>query len=391
MFLHKVDSLASQRARRWGAAIALTVGLVGCSGNSGPVAESEAEAPVAQADSPVVVATTSVLCDLTQQIAETTIALTCLLDPGTDPHTYQAKPSDRQALEQADLVLYDGYGYAPTLIEMVEGITTGATRVAVYEQAVPTPLMGEAHNHDHDAEAAHADGDGHDHSAGEHDAEAVHADGDDHDHDHSAEAGDNHADDHDHGTAEANLVPDPHIWHSATHNAAMVSVIADRLAEINPDQADLYAENANRLVSQFAEIDRWIQTQVATVPADQRQLVTTHNAFGYFADAYGFEVKGALSGLSTDEKPTPGALTALVEQVKAAQVPAIFAETTTNPQLIETVAKDAGVAVAEQPLFVEGPGGPGSAAETMQDVLVVNTCVVVEALGGSCDRAIAPL
>jgi manganese/iron transport system substrate-binding protein len=130
---------------------------------------------------------------------------------------------------------------------------------------------------------------------------------------------------------------------------------------------------------------------VATVPPGQRQLVTTHDSFGYFADAYGFEVQGALSGLSTDERPTPGALTALVDQVKSAQVPAIFAETTTNPQLIETVAKDAGVAVADQPLFVEGPGGPGSKAETVQAMLVVNTCVVVEALGGRCDRASAPL
>jgi manganese/iron transport system substrate-binding protein len=358
MLLHKMARSVPSGTRRWGAAIALAVGLVGCSGNGNPVAESAAETPAAQTEAPVVVVTTSVLCDLTQQIAETTVALTCLLDPGTDPHTYQVKPSDRQALEQADLILYDGYGSAPTLITMVEESTTSATRVAVYEQAVPTPLMGAAHDHDHD---------------------------------HSTEAAQEHSDESADHADEANLVPDPHIWHSATHNAAMASVIADRLAEANPDQADLYADNASRLVSQFEEIDRWIQTQVATVPAAQRQLVTTHDSFGYFADAYGFEVKGALSGLSTDEKPTPGALTALVEQVKAAQVPAIFAETTTNPQLIETVAKDAGVTVAEQPLFVEGPGGPGSAAETMQDVLVVNTCVVVEALGGSCDRDSAPL
>ncbi|MGB6015044.1 MAG: metal ABC transporter substrate-binding protein [Nodosilinea sp.] len=315
----------------------------------------------------MVVATTSVICDLTQQIAETTVALTCLLDPGTDPHTYQVKPSDRQAIEQADLILYDGYGASPNLISMVENSTGEARRLAVYEQAVPTPLMGADHDHDHDhgAEAIHVDGTAHD-------------DDDDKNHAHSA-------------TADADLVPDPHIWHSATHNAAMVAVIAETLAEINPDQATLYTENADRIAAQFAEIDGWIQTQVATVPADQRQLVTTHDSFGYFAEAYGFEVKGALSGLSTDEKPTPGALTALVDQVKATQVPAIFAENTTNPQLIEAVAKDAGVTVAEQPLFVEGPGGPSSAAETVQAMLVANTCAVVEALGGSCDRASAPL
>ncbi|MBE9159623.1 zinc ABC transporter substrate-binding protein [Nodosilinea sp. LEGE 06152] len=359
-------------AGRWPSlGLVLALGLVGCSGDDAAVAPADGSAAVAQADAPVVVATTSVICDLTEQIAETTVALTCLLEPGVDPHTYQIKPSDRQAIEQANLILYDGYNAAPRLIAMVEDSTTDAERVAVFEAAVPSPLMGAAHDHDHGAEAAH-----------------------DHDHDHGAEAAHDH--DHEHGddqsaTANAELVPDPHVWHNATHNAAIATVIAESLAQINPDQAAFYSENADRLTSQFAEIDRWIQTQVATVPVNQRQLVTTHEAFGYFADAYGFEVKGALSGLSTDEKPTPGALTALVDQVKAAQVPAIFAENTTNPQLIESVAKDAGVTVAEQPLYVEGPGEPGSDADTVQAMLVANTCTVVEALGGSCDRASAPL
>lgn len=354
--------------------LVLSLGLIGCSGDDAAVTVPAGDAAVVQADAPVVVATTSVICDLTQQIAETTVALTCLLEPGIDPHTYQVKPSDRQAIEQADLILYDGYDAAPRLIAMVEDSTTDAERVAVYEEAVPNPLMGAAHDHDHGAKATHDEGD-------DHGAEAAH----DHAHDHDS------GDDYAYDATAVELVPDPHVWHSANHNGAMVKVIAASLAQVNPNQANLYAENASRLASQFVELDTWIQTQVATVPASQRQLVTTHEAFGYFADAYGFEVKGALSGLSTDEKPTPGALTALVDQVKEAQVPAIFAENTTNPQLIEAVAKDAGVTVADQPLYVEGPGEPGSAAETVQAMLVANTCTVVDALGGSCDRASAPL
>ena len=366
MVFCRAAALASGRRIGLGAGL-LALGLVGCSGGgptaTAPEAGAGGDPPVAQAERPVVVATTGVLCDLTQQIAETTVALTCLLDPGTDPHTYQVKPSDRQAIEQADLILYDGYGFAPTLIAMVEDSATEAARVAVYEAAVPTPLLGAAHDHGHDH--------GHDQDA------AAHDDGHDDGHDHGAEA-----------AAEA--VPDPHIWHDAAHNAAMVAVIAERLAVANPTQADRYATNAERLATQFNAIDGWIQTQVATVPASARQLVTTHDAFGYFAEAYGFEVKGALTDLNADAKPTPGTLTALVEQVKAAQVPAIFAETTTAPQLIETVARDAGVTVAEQPLFVEGPGGPGTEAVTMQDLLVVNTCAIVEGLGGRCDRTTAP-
>ncbi|MEO1067639.1 MAG: metal ABC transporter substrate-binding protein [Cyanobacteria bacterium J06638_6] len=357
-----------------GLGLALVLGVAGCSGDQGS-GEEAGESALTDENSPrpAVVATTSVICDLTEQIAAQSIALTCLLEPGTDPHTYQVKPSDRQAIEQADLILYDGYGFAPTLISLIQDSTTPAPQVAVYEEAVPEPLMGAAHDHDHAGageatDHAHDDGDGH-----------AHDDGDGHAHD----DGDGHA--------EAELVPDPHIWHSAANNAAIATVVADQLTQLNPAQADLYTENADRLGAQFDEIERWIQAQVATVPADQRQLITTHDAFGYFAAAYGLEVSGALSGLSTDEKPTPATLTARVDQIKSAQVPAIFAETTTNAQLIETVAKNAGVSVAEQPLWVEGPGGPGTPAATTQAMLVANTCAVVDALGGMCLRDSAPL
>ena len=357
------------------AAVSLTFGLIGC-GQSDTVETSEA--PVAEtAALPQVVATTSVLCDLTEQVAADTIALTCLMEPGQDPHTYQARPSDRQAIDEADLVLYDGYNFAPSVSGLVEASSNTAPKVAVFEAAVTDPLMGKGHDHDHN----HAEGEAHDHGEGEaHD----HAEGEAHDHDHAeGEA-------HDHGET-ADLVPDPHIWHSASNNAAMVEVIATNLAQINPDQADFYQDNAALLSAQFTELDGWIQTQVDTIPVNNRRLVTTHDSFRYFADAYDFEVKGALSGLSTEEKPSAGALTALVDQVKGATVPAIFAETTTNPDLINTVANDAGVKVAEQPLFVEGPGGPGTTAETTQAMLVANTCTIVNALGGTCDEEDAPI
>jgi manganese/iron transport system substrate-binding protein len=359
-----------QRRLRTGVLLGLGATLLGCATHGEPTATTDTGSTD---EVPQVVATTSILCDLTEQIAEATIDLTCLMDPGQDPHTYQVRPSDRQAIEQADLILYDGYDFAPGIIAMVEDSDSAIPRVAVYEAAVTNPLLGEGHSHDHE----------HDHGEDDH--------GHDDDHGHSHDHGhDDHG--HDDGAvADADLVPDPHIWHNATNNAAITQVIVDSLVDLNPDQAELYQDNGDRIIAQFNDIDGWIQTQVTTVPANQRQLVTTHDAFRYFADAYGFEVKGALSGLSTEEQPTPGTLTGLVEQVKTAEVPAIFAETTTNPQLIETVATDAGVTVADQPLFVEGPGGPGTAAETTQEMLVVNTCTIVDALGGSCVRDSAPI
>ncbi|WP_346293356.1 metal ABC transporter substrate-binding protein [Sphaerothrix gracilis] len=326
--------------------LSLAVALVGC--QSAPSSQPPAaDAPLPKTALPKVVATTSVLCDLAQQLAQSTVTLTCLMSPGQDPHTYQARPADRQALDQADLVLYGGYSFAPNLESLIAASRNQAVRVAVYEAAVPQPLAREEHGHD-----------SHGHEEDEHDS----------------------------GSSA-----DPHIWHDATHNAAIVEVIAAQLADVHPEQAEFYQTQADQLSAQFAELDRWIQDQVATVPAGDRKLVTTHNSFQYFAAAYGFEVAGALSGLSTAEKPAAGDLTALVDQVKAAQVPTIFAETTVNPKLMATVARDAGVEVAAQPLFVEGPGGVETAAATTQAMLVENTCVIVTGLGGSCDRSSSPL
>ncbi len=345
--------------------MAFCVGVAGCTqgptGNAARSSSASQSTAAAPTESIQVVATTSVLCDLTQQIAQETLDLTCLMDPGQDPHTYQAQPRDRQAIDNADLVLYDGYDASPALISLVQASSNAAPKVAVYEEAVPTPLMGKGHHHDH------AEGE-HDHAEGEHD----HAEGE-------------------HKHAEGGAVPDPHVWHSAENVAAIARTIGRHLEAVNPAEAERYAQSVADLEAQFMALDEWIKAQVETVPVGQRKLVTAHDAFRYFAKSYGLEVKGALGGLSTREQPSAQALAELVEQVKGSGVPAIFAESTTNPELINTVATSAGVKVADRPLLVEGPGVKGSGAETTQAMLVANTCTIVQALGGTCDPKTAPL
>ncbi|NEZ56373.1 metal ABC transporter substrate-binding protein [Adonisia turfae] len=367
----------------WIASVSMLVGLVGC---AQPATQNDTAASgdntTTAVNLPQVVATTSVLCDLTQQIAQDTVALTCLMEPGQDPHTYAAAPSDRKAIDEADLVLYDGYGFAPQLIAMVEASTNTAPKVAVYEQAVPNPLLADPHDHDHG------------HGKEDH-GEETHADHGEENHDHEAHADhgeENHGHEtHAEGTDKEELVADPHIWHNALNTSNITEVIADQLQQINPDQADLYGQNAALLTTQFAELHTWIEAQVTTIPASNRKLVTTHEAFNYFADAYGLELEAALSGINTETSPSASRVADLVDDVKTLGVPAIFAETTSNTQLIETLAKNANVKVAPNPLFVEGPGGPGTRAETMQAMLVSNTCTVVNALGGTCVEADAPL
>jgi len=186
-------------------------------------------------------------------------------------------------------------------------------------------------------------------------------------------------------------VADPHVWHSPQNGQKLTAIVAAQLSQLIPAQADRYQQAAQALTGELQALDRWIQTQVATVPPDRRRLITTHDALRYYAQTYGFEVKGALSGLSTEERPTPSKLAELVKLVKAANVPAIFAEASTNPKTIATVAREAGVQVAPNPLYIDGPGAPGTAGSTYQTMLISNTCTVVNALGGQCEPQTAPL
>ena len=193
--------------------------------------------------SPKVVASYSVLCDLTQQIAQDTADVTCLIEAGKDPHLYSATPADRRAIETADLVLYGGYGFEPDIIQMVEATDGDTPEIAVSEVAVTEPLLGAAHDHgshgdhhdEHDdhGEEGHDDHDehghdehdhsdhnkagheGHDHGEEDHDDHGKEGH-DEHGHDDHGEEDHDHHDEHghdDHGEEEGE--PDPHVWHDA--------------------------------------------------------------------------------------------------------------------------------------------------------------------------------
>lgn len=341
--------MSIQRQRIWGSPLlALTVSILSACTPSTPISQTSPVAPTNTATTSPnlkVVATSSVLCDLTKTIAADTIDLTCLVKAGTDPHVYEPTPEDRKAIENAQLVLYSGYDFEPSLIKLIKASSSPGTKVAVGEMAVPKPLMGE-HAHDHGA----------DHAKEEKSAEGKpHAEGEE---------------------------PDPHIWHDAQNGVQMVKVIQDKLAKAAPANADLYAKNAQALTTELTQIDSWIESQIATIPAATRKLVTTHDALGYYAEAYGITVEGALQGLSTDEKPTAGRVKELTEEIKADRVPTIFAEVTENTKLLETVAKEANVKISQQELFADGLGEAGSAGETYSKMLMANTQAIVEGLGG---------
>ncbi|MEO0770537.1 MAG: zinc ABC transporter substrate-binding protein [Cyanobacteria bacterium J06649_4] len=367
-------------------ALSLILGAVSCTqpestqsttaGSDQPQAETSAEA------GDQVIASYSVLCDMTEQIAETTVDVTCLIDAGQDPHAYSPTPEDRRAIEEADLVLYGGYDFEPGIIQMIEATDSSAPKVAVSETAVSDPLMGEAHDH-----GAH--GHGEEHSKEEHSEEDHHAEGEhdhDHDHDHHAE-GEEHSEDEAH--ADGEMVADPHVWHDAEIGIAMAEVIQTQLSERFPENAELYEANAAALIEELEQLDTWIQTQIDTIPADNRTLISTHDALGYYAAAYGIELEPVLDSFSTEARPSAADVKALTDVVESKSVPSIFVESTSNPGLVETVSRETDIAVSQDPIYADGLGEAGTSAATYQGMLVTNTCNIVNGLGGTCDQAAA--
>jgi manganese/iron transport system substrate-binding protein len=315
----------------WFVASLLTVGML--SGCTTPTTQQPGENPSPTASaSPVVatnsnikvVATNTVLCDLTKQIAANSVNVVCLLAPGSDPHVYKLTPEARKSIEDAQLVLYGGYDFEPELIKAIKATSNPAPKIAVHELAVPKPQQFEEHGKSTD---------------------------------------------------------DPHVWHNAQHGSKIAETIATNLEKLVPAQAATYKQNTQKLTSEIGQLDTWIKSQISTIPADKKVLFTTHDALGYYSTAYGIPVD-ALEGLSTEEKPNAARAKEMVGKIKKAAVPTIFAELTLNPKLITAIAKEANVKVAEQELYVDGLGEAGSPGETYQKMLVSNTKTIVEGLGG---------
>jgi manganese/iron transport system substrate-binding protein len=294
--------------------------LTGCDRSTNQSREN----PAANSGKPKVVVTTSVLCDLTKQIAAETIDLVCLLPPGSDPHIYQLTPAARQAIEDAKLILYGGYGFEPELIKAIEATSNPAPKVAVAEIAVPQPQQF---------------------------------------------------------TEDGKSTSDPHVWHNAKHGAKIVETIANNLVKVAPNNSAIYKQNTQKLTSEIVQIDRWIKTEIDTIPPINRVLFTTHDALGYYSKAYGIPV-AALEGLSTDERPNAARLRELIDKIRKTQVPTIFVEATVNPQSIETISKETKVKISPQKIYADGLGEVNSAGSTYQKMLISNTKAIVEGLGG---------
>ena len=273
---------------------------------------------------PQVVVTSTIITNLAAEIGGEEVQITGILKPGADPHIYEPVPADSRVLEKANLILYNGYNLEPGIIKLMNATGGNVKKIPVGEVVKYLKL----------------------------------------------------------DKGKGKIVPDPHVWGSAANVISMVKAIRDSLIELSPEDKNKFVENAKRLTDELQQLHIWINQQIQTIPSYKRKLITTHDAFQYYGNAYKIEISGTLIGISTEEQPSAQTVKKLVESIKKIGVSAIFAETTINPALIKTVAEEAGVKLAPTPLFSDSIGAKGSNGDTYIKMMVANTRAIVEALGG---------
>ncbi len=336
-----------------------------------------------------VVVTTTIWGDVVSNVTGDSAAVEVLFPIGADPHDYQLSAAQAASMQQADLVVVNGLALEEGILDVIEGLEADGANV-VEVAALLDPLAfgkgSHAHEDEHsddehsdeegeDSEDEHSDEEGEhseeDHGAeGECDPEAGHGDHDEQDGDH----GDEEADEH--GHAEGSC--DPHVWMDPLRVAAAAELIAEELAALDPS-VDWMA-NATAYADELRALDAEVVSMLDAVREDRRKMVTNHEAFGYFAERYDFELVGVVvPGGSTLADPSSAELAELVDVMTDENIDVIFAETTEPAALAEAVAAEVGdVDVVE--LFTGSLGGPGSGAETYVDFVRTNAERVAGAL-----------
>jgi manganese/iron transport system substrate-binding protein len=271
---------------------------------------------------PRVVASTTIIAQLADEVGAGRVGVHALLHPDQDPHTYEPVPRDGLAFERADLILLNGYDldfWAERLAASGGRANRPVVRVAEEVRTDPLPWPGD------------------------------------------------------------DTMVDPHLWMDPLLTIGFVEVIRDALISIDPDGAEDYRHSAAALIARLEELDGWIAAEIERIPAERRLLVTTHDAYRYFGRRYGIHILDTIWGISTEEEPSAFEIARLFRNLQDYRVPA-FVETTINPQLMREIAGQAGVRLGGE-LYADALGTPGSGAETYIGMMQHNVRTIVTALG----------
>jgi len=275
-----------------------------------------------------VVATTTILGDLAQNVIGDEGEVIVLMPIGVNPHDFQASSQQVAAIQKADLVVANGLGLEEGLNDVLEAAASDGVRVWYVGPDIDPRLFVEAPD----------------------------------------------ADEHDEGLL------DPHFWLDPMKDVNAARLLAGHLSEIAPDRD--WSVGADAYIVELEQVDDESFEMLAVVPQADRKLVTNHRAFGYFADRYDFEMIGTvIPGGAMLANPSSSELASLVETIEREQVPAIFTETVESDVLARTVAAEVGYDIEIVELYTGSLGEPGTEGDSLVGLLRANARRIAEALG----------
>ncbi|MBR3369239.1 MAG: zinc ABC transporter substrate-binding protein [Rhodobacteraceae bacterium] len=290
-------------------------------------------APGAMADdAPLrVLATIGMIADVAHNVAGPCANVSTLIGAGTDPHDYSATPRDVQALASAELILYVDAALEERLAGVLQNFTDR------------TPTIGLV--------AATFEG-----------AELL-------------------------GDPDAPGTLDPHLWMDVSRWMRIAPVIADEITRLRPACEQGIQDNLAQYMARLGALHGWVGETVATIPPQHRMLVTAHDAFAYYSDAYGMEASEAIEGLSTTSEASIRDIRDVAAFVVDNNVPAVFVETTLNPRTIDALIAEArslghDVTLGGE-LYSDAMGDDGTAEGTYIGMIRHNTATIAQALGGT--------
>ena len=290
-----------------GAALASLVLVAGCNGSAASPSPSESTGAAADY---TVIATTSVFADLAQLALGNNVTIETIVPAGVDVHTFEPSPADAQKLAGADLIVMNGLGLDEWALSLLEA--AGKSEEDVLELAEGI---------DESNAWVYLEGEEHDEEEGE---------------EHSEEEGEEHG----HGGT------DPHIWLDPKGAAIYVNRIAARVAAELPERAAAIESARDAGLAEIAALDEELRVGFAAVEASARKIVTFHDAFGYFARAYGIEIVG-VAVEAPGQEPSAKEIAALIDAIKAAGVTSVFSEAQFPSKVLDQVAAETGATVLE--------------------------------------------
>jgi zinc/manganese transport system substrate-binding protein len=276
---------------------------------------------VARAAAPLhVVASFSILADLTQQTGGDAVSVQAFVGPNGDVHVYEPRPKDLRTLLSASLLIRNGLG----LEGWMDRLTTAAGfkgKIVVAADHVTARTMKE-------------------------DSGAI--------------------------------ATDPHAWQDPRNAILYVQAIEAGLADADPANAAHYQESAKRYQARIAQADSWIEATFAPIPPEQRRIITTHDAFGYYGARYGVEFLSA-EGISTEFEPSAKSIATLVRQIKREKIRAVFIENMTSPRMAQMLARETGATLGGT-VYSDALSAPNAPAATYLDMLHYNTTLFAAAM-----------